>query len=315
MSKDLHQGYQNKYSEKYGSTFSSTGSIEFITEAGRLKLRKDFNLMNINRMKFLENQQNQKRKDKVKRAMSPFKPSISPKTSMLAQSVRKRENQEQYEHLHDYLIEKGKDYDLNKLIQHERKTEIEVQKCTFKPTLSENTQKMVKVTNLPIFQRLTQKYNSEHSSKNASPPKSPKEEKKHKFTAKKPAKPIKNSRYCENESPTKSTTSENAYKMEVDEDSVTTKNVSSNEYENGTVPQLFIDVHLDDMSIHRLTIFEGDDPQVLASNFCEKYGKLRKTNSLSSLDLDQSMMKQLVQIIHSQMNKLLNTIDEGEDEE
>lgn len=39
------------------------------------------------------------------------------------------------------------------------------------------------------------------------------------------------------------------------------------------IPQLFIDVHLDDQSIHRLTIYEEDDPSDLALNFCHKYSK------------------------------------------
>lgn len=34
-----------------------------------------------------------------------------------------------------------------------------------------------------------------------------------------------------------------------------------------SIPQLFIDVHLDDKSIHRLTIYEGDDPKKLALDF------------------------------------------------
>ena len=40
-----------------------------------------------------------------------------------------------------------------------------------------------------------------------------------------------------------------------------------------SIPQLFIDVHLDDKSIHRLTIYEGDSPQSLANEFCIKHGR------------------------------------------
>lgn len=43
-----------------------------------------------------------------------------------------------------------------------------------------------------------------------------------------------------------------------------------------SIPQLFIDVHLDDKSIHRLTIYEGDDPKDLARDFCQKHGNSKK---------------------------------------
>ena len=64
------------------------------------------------------------------------------------------------------------------------------------------------------------------------------------------------------------------FKMEVDEEKVTSWGVNVNDYESGIIPQLFIDVHLDDQSIHRLTIYEGDDPKKLARDFCNKYGKI-----------------------------------------
>lgn len=64
------------------------------------------------------------------------------------------------------------------------------------------------------------------------------------------------------------------FKMEVDEEKVTSCGVNLSDYESGIIPQLFIDVHLDDQSIHRLTIYEGDDPKKLARDFCNKYGKI-----------------------------------------
>ena len=175
--------------------------------------------------------------------------------------------------MHDYLIEKGKDYKLNRLLQQERSKDIEVQKCTFKPTLSELTQKLVKVHKLPVFKRLSEDNEMNLSSKKVCNIDT-QNESKFKFTKaqnkEEKASSKHNSRYQD-----KSYESEDTeFKMEVDEDQATSEKIDPQDYDSESVPQLFIDVHLDDMSIHRLTIFEGDDPQLLAKNFCKKYGKL-----------------------------------------
>ncbi len=35
------------------------------------------------------------------------------------------------------------------------------------------------------------------------------------------------------------------------------------------LPLLFIDIHLDDKDVHRLTIHDGDSPESLADDFCK----------------------------------------------
>jgi hypothetical protein len=56
-------------------------------------------------------------------------------------------------------------------------------------------------------------------------------------------------------------------KMEVEAGRTSSLSSNSEEQDGDNIPQLFIDVHLDDQSIHRLTIYEGDDPRKLAKDF------------------------------------------------
>jgi hypothetical protein len=231
---------------------------------------------------------------------------------MLAIGARRTSQNLQYPNLHDYLIDKGKDYNLNRIMKTEQKQEIEVEKCTFKPKLTENTQKLVKVHNVPIFQRLTKESSSPDKCKKLDNIKT--DDTGFKYVSPTQPKPKKKSqkhskRYAEQEPENE----DSEYKMEVDEEKVTSHSINPTEFTADTVPQLFIDVHLDDMSIHRLTIYDGDDPKILARKFCIKYGKfLLPPNCV--LDLDHSMLSQLIKIINSQMSKLLNTIDENEGE-
>lgn len=141
-----------------------------------------------------------------------------------------------------------------------------INKWTFQPKLNNQTMRMAQIRKVPIFQRLYEPSKEKVWEKyvTCSPTATVNRDDK-KITKK--TKPIKSMSQ-------KQTQSKIEFKMEVDEEKVTSYGVNIDEYESGVIPQLFIDVHLDDQSIHRLTIYEGDDPNKLARDFCDKYGKI-----------------------------------------
>ncbi|CAI2374770.1 unnamed protein product [Moneuplotes crassus] len=68
-------------------------------------------------------------------------------------------------------------------------------------------------------------------------------------------------------------------------------------------PILFLDVNLGKDKVERLVIFDGDDPQTVAEEFCQKNG------------LEEKKRKKLAKVIKKQLDSLLTRIDEDEDEE
>ena len=72
--------------------------------------------------------------------------------------------------------------------------------------------------------------------------------------------------------------------------------------ESKQLPLLFIDIHLDDKDVHRLTIHDGDQPDELADKFCSKF------------NIDGEMKMKLTDLIKTQMDNLLTRIDETEEE-
>jgi hypothetical protein len=78
---------------------------------------------------------------------------------------------------------------------------------------------------------------------------------------------------------------------------------TEDESEQKTLPLLFIDIHLDDKDVHRLTIHEGDSPESLADDFCHQF------------NIDGEMKEKLTELIKTQMDTLLTRIDEAEEDE
>ncbi|CAI2374668.1 unnamed protein product [Moneuplotes crassus] len=175
---------------------------------------------------------------------------------------------------------------------------LEVQKCTFQPKLGEKTKQIVQGHKETVFKRLAQAVKKKRTKEYLN------------FELEQKDSARKNKRYKGKIRKKKETKRKEAVvRMEADEEKEEQKEQKSGildlkeEKASESIPQLFIDVHLDDKSIHRLTIFEGDDPKDLAQDFCTKH------------DLDESMLDQLVEIINSQLEKLLNTIQEDEGNE
>ena len=82
---------------------------------------------------------------------------------------------------------------------------------------------------------------------------------------------------------------------------------------NSSIPLLFIDIHLDDKDVHRLTVNDGDKPETLAEIFCAQYSKMKP--SLTGLDIDGEMKVKLTELIRGEVDKLLTRIDENDEEE
>lgn len=222
-------------------------------------MRKIFNVLNLNRMKFIDQQQQYKLKKQIETAQYSFKPAVTPKSYKLAQTFRTKDGSKAKDFsLPDYLISKGREYTSFKIFSQKKKNEEELERCTFRPVLTENSQRIVQVINVPVFQRLTENSNKSKICNRVqcieALPNVTKEEQKE---------PKLKSKHEE----AKGYESYIEYKMEIDEEKITAFGVDLKDYNSGVIPQLFIDVHLDDKSIHRLTIYEGDDPKSLAKNF------------------------------------------------
>lgn len=279
-----------------------------------------------------EELQNIHKAELVKNSRLKFRPNVSPNSVKLATKSRRKyiALNESQKH-HDYLLMKGAEKD--KIVQNSQQKKVveELNNWTFKPYRSPKSKLIAKTRDEPIVKRLTKASPRGEACKKLGfsdhlPPEEDRKSikfkpKKLESRCKKGEEKVVQKQELEEEK-SRAGKQEIQKKMELypsesqststggnvaQEPNVTSKEV---EAEDESAPLLFIDVHLDDKSIHRLVIWR-EDPKILAKNFWDKFGMY---NIVISIDLDETMQSQLVDIINSQLSKLLDTINESDSE-
>jgi len=233
--------------------------------------------MNANRMKFLEEKQEKHKEELLRSSRCKFSPNLSSKSLLIAKSSEKRFKLINDKlPIHDYLLEKGKETSESRIEKEQYKTTHELDNCTFKPYVSPRSNEITNLNTVSIFQRLTRDSEKAKLCKKLHQTllardvkrdimKPQKARKTHNATARMQKRSSQEREFKQNiDQPTE---------FSVKQDNVICfnsaggGNPSDSRQENGHIPQLFIDVHLDDQSIHRLIIYEGDRAEDLAHNF------------------------------------------------